>query len=89
MILNANRHSSRQYALTGLKYLSAAFATCWRRRETLMHNAKKCAYCRAPIEEGKEVKGEVLFIRGSQLARETREYCSARCAEYDRMANEP
>lgn len=54
-----------------------------------MHNPKKCAYCQKAIEEGKEVKSEVLFIRGAQLARETREYCSARCAEYDRMANEP
>lgn len=49
----------------------------------------QCAYCQAEIEEGEEVKSEVLFIRGAQLARETREYCSARCAEYDRMANEP
>jgi endogenous inhibitor of DNA gyrase (YacG/DUF329 family) len=50
---------------------------------------KQCAYCQKTIEEGEEVKSEVLFIRGAQLARKTREYCSARCAEYDRMANEP
>lgn len=50
---------------------------------------KQCAYCRKPIEEGKEVKGEVLYIHGAQLARKTEEYCSAQCAEYDRMANEP
>ncbi len=31
---------------------------------------KKCAYCRKPIEQGKEVKNVLLFIRGAQLARE-------------------
>lgn len=50
---------------------------------------KQCAYCQKTIEEGEEVKSEVLFIRGAQLARETREYCSSCCAEWDRMANEP
>ncbi|MEP8780279.1 YdaE family protein [Enterobacter ludwigii] len=49
---------------------------------------KKCAYCRKPIEQGKEVKNVLLFIRGAQLAREEHEYCSARCASYHQMAHE-
>jgi endogenous inhibitor of DNA gyrase (YacG/DUF329 family) len=49
---------------------------------------KTCAYCRKPIEQGKEVKNELIFIRGTQLAREQREYCSVRCASYDQMAHE-
>jgi len=49
---------------------------------------KKCAYCRKPIEQGKEVKNVLLFIRGSQLAREELDYCSKRCASYDQMAHE-
>jgi len=49
---------------------------------------KKCAYCRKPIEQGKEVKNKLLFIRGAQLAREDRDYCSARCASHDQMAHE-
>jgi hypothetical protein len=28
---------------------------------------KKCAYCGKPVEQGKEVKNELLFIRGAQL----------------------
>jgi len=53
-----------------------------------MFNSKECAYCRKPIEQGKEVKNELLFIRGAQLAREQRDYCSVRCASYDQMAHE-
>lgn len=49
---------------------------------------KKCAYCRKPIEQGKEVKNVLLFIRGAQLAREEHEYCSVRCASYHQMAHE-
>jgi len=49
---------------------------------------KKCAYCRKPIEQGKEVKNVLLFIRGAQLAREELDYCSKRCASYDQMAHE-
>lgn len=48
---------------------------------------KKCAYCRKPIEQGKEVKNVLLFIRGAQLAREELDYCSKRCASYDQMAH--
>ncbi len=53
-----------------------------------MCNSKECAYCRKPIEQGKEVKNELLFIRGAQLAREELDYCSKRCASYDQMAHE-
>ncbi|MEB6378170.1 YdaE family protein [Enterobacter roggenkampii] len=53
-----------------------------------MCKSKECAYCRKPIEQGKEVKNELLFIRGAQLAREQRDYCSVRCASYDQMAHE-
>ena len=49
---------------------------------------KKCAYCRKPIEQGKEVKSVLLFILGAQLAREELDYCSKRCASYDQMAHE-
>ncbi|WP_168194649.1 YdaE family protein [Leclercia sp. W6] len=49
---------------------------------------KKCAYCRKPIEQGKQVKNVLLFIRGAQLAREELDYCSKRCASYDQMAHE-
>ncbi|WP_318378849.1 YdaE family protein [Enterobacter sp.] len=49
---------------------------------------KECAYCRKPIEHGKEVKNKLLLIRGAQLAHEQREYCSVRCASYDQMAHE-
>lgn len=49
---------------------------------------KKCAYCRKPIESGKEVKNVLLFIRGAQLAREQRDYCSVHCASCDQMAHE-
>lgn len=49
---------------------------------------KKCDYCHKPVEQGKEVKNELLFIRGAQLAREQRNYCSERCASYDQMAHE-
>ncbi len=49
---------------------------------------KKCVYCRKPIEQGKEVKNVLLFIRGAQLAREELDYCSKRCASYDQMAHE-
>ncbi|MGF6234171.1 endogenous inhibitor of DNA gyrase (YacG/DUF329 family) [Leclercia sp. 1548] len=49
---------------------------------------KKCAYCRKPIEQEKEVKNVLLFICGAQLAREPRDYCSTRCASYDQMAHE-
>ncbi|MDV5239162.1 YdaE family protein [Leclercia adecarboxylata] len=49
---------------------------------------KKCAYCRKPIEQGKEVKNVLIFIRGAQLAREELNYCSKRCASYDQMAHE-
>jgi endogenous inhibitor of DNA gyrase (YacG/DUF329 family) len=49
---------------------------------------KKCAYCGKPVEQGKEVKNELLFIRGAQLARESRDYCSVRCASFDQMAHE-
>lgn len=49
---------------------------------------KTCAYCRKPIEQDKEVKNVLLFIRGAQLAREQRNYCSTRCASYDQMAHE-
>ena len=41
-----------------------------------------------PIEQGKEVKNVLLFIRGAQLAREQRDYCSDRCASHDQMAHE-
>ncbi|MDU4843895.1 MAG: YdaE family protein [Leclercia adecarboxylata] len=53
-----------------------------------MFNSKECAYCRKTIEQGKEVKNELLFIRGAQLARKQRDYCSVRCASYDQMAHE-
>lgn len=53
-----------------------------------MCNSKECAYCRNPIEQGKEVKNVLLFIRGAQLAREELDYCSVRCASYDQMAHE-
>ena len=53
-----------------------------------MCKSTKCAYCRKPIEEGKEVKNTLLFIRGAQLDREQRDYCSVRCASYDQMAHE-
>lgn len=53
-----------------------------------MCNATKCAYCRKPIEQGKEVKNKLLFIRGAQLAHEERDYCSVRCASFDQMAHE-
>jgi hypothetical protein len=36
----------------------------------------------------REVKNELLFIRGAQLARESRDYCSVRCASFDQMAHE-
>jgi len=49
---------------------------------------KTCAYCRKPIESGKEVKNVLIFIRGAQLAREELNYCSKRCASYDQMAHE-
>ncbi|MEH4266877.1 YdaE family protein [Klebsiella aerogenes] len=49
---------------------------------------KKCAYCREPIEEGKEVKMTILIIHGSQLAPRERTYCSTKCGQYDQMANE-
>jgi len=49
---------------------------------------KECAYCRKPIEHGKEVKNKLLLIRGAQLAHEQREYCSVRCASYEQMAHE-
>lgn len=49
---------------------------------------KECAYCRKPIEQGKEVKNTLLLIRGAQLDREKRDYCSERCASYDQMAHE-
>ncbi|MEQ0227582.1 YdaE family protein [Klebsiella sp. CN_Kp091] len=49
---------------------------------------KKCAYCRKPIEEGKEVKMTILIIHGSQLAPRERTYCSPKCGQYDQMANE-
>ncbi|MGK9173352.1 hypothetical protein KXR87_08975 [Yokenella regensburgei] len=49
----------------------------------------KCAYCRKPIEQGKEVKNELLFIQGAQLARKEHDYCSKQCAEHHQMANEP
>lgn len=49
---------------------------------------KQCAYCRQPVEPGKEIISTVLLIRGAQLAREDREYCSERCASEDQMAHE-
>jgi hypothetical protein len=53
-----------------------------------MCNSTKCAYCRKPIESGKEIKNVLIFIRGAQLAREELDYCSKRCASYDQMAHE-
>ncbi len=49
----------------------------------------KCAYCRKPIEQGKEVKNELLIIQGAQLARKEHDYCSEQCAVHHQMANEP
>lgn len=49
---------------------------------------KKCAYCRKPFEPGKEINNTLLLIRGAQLAREDRKYCSERCASEDQMAHE-
>jgi len=49
---------------------------------------KTCAYCRKTIEQDKEVKNVLIFIRGAQLAREELDYCSKRCASYDQMAHE-
>ncbi|HHU0774473.1 TPA: YdaE family protein [Enterobacter hormaechei subsp. xiangfangensis] len=49
---------------------------------------EESAYCRKPIEQGKEVKNELLFIHGSQLKREQRDYCSVRCASFDQMTHE-
>lgn len=53
-----------------------------------MLKQKTCSYCRKPVEQGKETKNVLLFIRGAQLAREQRDYCSVRCASYDQMAHE-
>lgn len=36
----------------------------------------------------KEVKNELLFIHGTQLKREQRDYCSVRCVSFDQMAHE-
>ncbi|CAM7365521.1 YdaE family protein [Citrobacter sedlakii] len=49
---------------------------------------KQCGYCRKPIDEGKEVKGTLLYRNGSLLARKEKKYCSKQCAEYDQMAHE-
>ncbi len=49
---------------------------------------KTCAYSRKQIEQDKEVKNVLIFIRGAQLAREELNYCSKRCASYDQMAHE-
>ncbi|MGR7285249.1 YdaE family protein [Klebsiella aerogenes] len=49
---------------------------------------KKCAYCREPLEEGKEVKMTILIIHGSHLVPRERIYCSTKCGQYDQMANE-
>lgn len=49
---------------------------------------KKFAYCRKPVEPGQEINNALLLIRGAQLAREDREYCSERCASEDQMAHE-
>ncbi|MGK8935567.1 YdaE family protein [Pluralibacter gergoviae] len=49
---------------------------------------KKCAYCREPIEEGKEVEMVILIMQGSQLQHVERKYCSKQCGQYDQMANE-
>ncbi|WP_375372331.1 YdaE family protein [Klebsiella aerogenes] len=68
---------------------------CTGRASSRVHGAnvggklqKKCAYCRKPIEEGKEVKMTILIIHGSQLAPRERTYCSTKCGQYDQMANE-
>lgn len=53
-----------------------------------MHSHKECAYCKKPIDSGKEVKYELLYTHGAQLARKENEYCSSRCAERDQMAHE-
>lgn len=55
-----------------------------------MLNQKKCAYhlCGKQIEQGKEVKNELVFIHGSQLTHQERDYCSVHCASYDQMAHE-
>ncbi len=52
-------------------------------------DTKACAYCGKEIEQSKEVERVLLFIRGSQLAKEPRRYCSEKCAEHDQMAHEP
>ncbi|MEN0581599.1 YdaE family protein [Phytobacter palmae] len=49
---------------------------------------KKCAYCRKPIAQGKEVKKELRYVHGAQLARKENDYCSKQCAEHDQMAHE-
>ncbi|ECF2938642.1 hypothetical protein E2G14_07070 [Salmonella enterica subsp. enterica serovar Reading] len=48
----------------------------------------KCAYCGNEIKQGDEVKAEILYRCGSQIARKTNDYCSERCASYDQMAHE-
>ena len=51
----------------------------------------KCAYhlCKKEVEEEEVVKSTLLYSNGRNTAKEEREYCSNRCAEYDRMAHEP
>ena len=49
---------------------------------------KTCAYCRKPIVPGEAVTGTLLYIGGSQLARQERDYCSEQCKSYDQMAHE-
>ncbi|KYH17923.1 DNA breaking-rejoining protein [Enterobacter hormaechei] len=53
-----------------------------------MCDAKKCEYCRKPVEAGKEVKRTLLYFCGNNLARKEKEYCSKQCAEKDQMAHE-
>ncbi|ELO1490583.1 hypothetical protein R0K81_002433 [Salmonella enterica] len=55
-----------------------------------MLKQKTCAYhlCGKPIEQGKEVKNELMLIRGAQLTHEECDYCSVQCASYDQMAHE-
>ncbi|MGJ7467874.1 YdaE family protein [Kosakonia cowanii] len=64
-----------------------------------MCNSTKCGYCGKPVKPEDVVKSALLYRNGAQLARSWRaagaqlarkekEYCSERCASYDKMAHE-
>jgi hypothetical protein len=51
----------------------------------------KCAYglCQKLVDKNKAVQSTLRLLSGRVMVTEDREYCSARCAECDRMAHEP